>query len=363
MLYIGNSEGFRQRRISLWQTIPSRGTKIMNDEEKGTTEEQKSPENNPYFPVSKPISKEDFDRMPKRIGSHFTRGKNKESSCYIGLDDRGYYLFIDSKTKNLADFLPPEKRNIYTVDDEGKKIVYPKREPRPVSNPDQKQKERQYWIDGLTPRKVETQEIQIIGHEDLAKLINETPGRNLIFYTGAGVSTAGEVPVWNMSELVKQIGVDDYEAKGFHTQFNETPEQLLAKVTHFGETLFADVSTPAHIAIAEIVQSKPESIVFTENADFKHEAEGSRLSVMHAGNQTNDFLDVRLRAPEAKLLITVGLSKDDRSIINYLKRINPELKIVAINLVPTEYLDSNDAVVIGDCQKILPKVAELVKSS
>lgn len=334
----------------------------MNDEEVSKLELQNSPENNPNFPVSKPITKEDFDKIPRAMGTHFTRGKDKEKSCYLGLDRQGCYVYISSTTENLSAQIPQEKLNLYTVEEEARKIVYPRREKSSTPKPETGLKPKLYWIDDLRPRKVEGHEIPNISPEDLAKLITETPGKGLIFYTGAGISTAGEVPVWNMLELTKEIGVDDSEATGFNVQFKDNPEQLLAKVNHFRDTLFVDASTPAHVAIAEIVKVKPGSVVFTENADLKHEAEGSRISVIHAGRQTNDFLDVRLRAPDAKLLITVGLSIDDRAIIAYLKLMNPRLKIVSVNLGRSPYLDNSDAVVLGNCQEILPKVAQFVKS-
>jgi len=135
-------------------------------------------------------------------------------------------------------------------------------------------------------------------------------------------------------------------------------------VQQFGEQLFADCSTPAHRAVAEIVEAKPKAVVFTENIDYKHEAEGSRVSVVHMDAGHEVHTKVKLRANEAKLLITVALSKDDRAVIQYLKQTNPELKIVALTLkedtIP-DYLGKNDAVVIGDCQKFLPQIVTMVK--
>lgn len=333
-------------------SIPSRGTNTMNDEEV----------NKSYFPVSRPISKEDFDRIPLILGSDFIRGKNKDITCSLVANTKGCYVSLSSETENISSQIPQEKLILYTIENEGKRLIYPRQieRPSPVS---EKRLVKPYYVDGLKPRQIESRNVQVMTIEDLAGLIKETPGKGILFYTGAGISTAGEVPVWNMAQLHEALGVGDQDAKTFILSFEENPEDLITKLKHFRDTLFADASTPAHTAIAEIVKAKPGSVVFTENSDLKHEAEGSRLSAVHVGRQTNDFLDVRLRASEAKLLITVGLSKDDRAIINYLKKINPELRIVAINLVPTEYLDAGDAVVLGDCQEILPKVAQLVKSS
>lgn len=208
--------------------------------------------------------------------------------------------------------------------------------------------------------------------EELSALIEQTPGEGIIFYTGAGISRGGELPVWDMNTLNDRLhffleGMHDRSdpqgaVRTFLPAFINHPEQLTQAFSQFNEQLYADSSTPAHIAIAEIVESKPGSIVLTENVDKKHEAKGARISAVHLDSKRETFDKVKMRADKTQLLITVGLSVDDRAVIAFLKNKNPHLKIVALSLSPQEQGDiptylQGDFLVAGDCQQILPVVA------
>jgi NAD-dependent SIR2 family protein deacetylase len=56
------------------------------------------------------------------------------------------------------------------------------------------------------------------------------------------------------------------------------------------------------------------------------------------------------------VVITIGLSYDDRGFLGWYKENNPNGKIIAINLSQPPYLGSEDFILKGDCQNIIPKL-------
>ncbi|HNP89058.1 MAG: hypothetical protein BWY24_00233 [Microgenomates group bacterium ADurb.Bin219] len=291
---------------------------------------------NPLF--SKKISPEEFQKLPRRASFTFNFGGTSAiTSAHFEIDEDEIRLVVEEgRKKSIYPDLPEARERKSRVSKEG------------------------YYINGLSPRRTEIEKTQIkrISAEELAEIVNSISGDELIFYTGAGISTAGEKPAWNMDQLKENLGLNN-GGVGFVKQFRENPGILAAKVRQFANQLFTDTSTPAHEAIAGVIEAKPGTIIFTENTDLKHEAKGSRVSAIHLDLESGAFDKVRKRAIDAKILITVGLSKDDRGIINYLKRERPNLTIVSFTLTERtipDYLDQNDLVVLGDCQEKLPQV-------
>jgi len=174
-----------------------------------------------------------------------------------------------------------------------------------------------------------------------------------------------------MGALNRQLhmeGVYEHEdaegaIKTFLPAFVENPEALTQQFAEFERQLYVDVTTPAHEAISHIIDAKQGSIIITENVDLKHEAEGSRHDAVHLDSSLETFDLVKKRAEKAQVLITVGLSADDRSVIAYLKEKNPQLKIMAFALPPRHEKDipsflQGDYAIFGDCQQLLPKLAD-----
>lgn len=328
-----------------------------------TTEKESS-----FMPESKFLTEEEFSECPRDTTFNFRFGMNEDSWT-------AQFKIRGEKAQIVAEFdtdvqkqLDEESTSVFKIEQDGKRLIYP---PEDLSESTTEkiptENERNgYYIDGLKPRAtdIDKSEIGRLEIDDVVELISETNGRSLVFYTGAGISMGGESPVWGMTQLKENLGLEsggEVFAEHFKNPKDNNPENILNKVHEFRKQLFDDVSTPAHTAISEIAEDKKETIVFTENIDLKHEAKGSRLKAVHMDSDEESFNKVKLRAPDIEVLVTVGLSKDDRAIIQFLKRENPELKIVAFTLsdetIP-DYLDENDAVVLGDVQENLPKVAK-----
>lgn len=326
------------------------------------------------FPESTPITKEEFDAFPKRTGFTFEFGKGNDSRSG-GFNIDGDRILISAEFPfDIRPRLTPDHTKYFSLRKHGRKLVYPphnndnetSQQNTAQKEPLKNDSEDDYYIDKLTPRWLNTdkEKIEKLNSDQIAEMLLNLQGDELVFYSGAGISMGGELPAWGMPQLKKELGVtnpDDHFFDVFKDPINNPPAEIIQKLEEFKKQCFADLSTPAHNALTEIVKSKPGSIVFTENVDLKHEAEGSRLKAVHFDTGGDSFNKVRMRTPGAKVLVTLGLSQDDRGVIRYMKEHNPNLKIIAFNLsegtIP-KYLDDKDAVCLGDIQKILPEVAQ-----
>ena len=336
------------------------------------SDEAKEKKENIFFPETRSITEEEFIRLPRDVSFRFNMNNEVTPWAAEVKIRKGQSRIAAEFNFDVREKLDPNRLKQFFVQNEGRKLGYPiVTESQPDEQKSEKSNKESYYVDGLSPRKLETDrnKIEKMDSKQVAQLLNETDGSGLIFYTGAGISMGGDRPVWGMSKLWEELGLkgDGNEFSRVFRNPNEyPPSELIAKVDEFKAQLFEDVSTPAHVAIADIVASKEGSIVFTENVDLKHEAEGSRLAAIHMDSDSGAFTKAKLRSSEAKVLMTVGLSADDRAMIQYLKQQNPDLKVVAFTLseetIP-KYLDENDAVVLGDAQEILPLIAEVLNNN
>jgi NAD-dependent SIR2 family protein deacetylase len=60
------------------------------------------------------------------------------------------------------------------------------------------------------------------------------------------------------------------------------------------------------------------------------------------------------------VVITVGLSYDDRGFLGWYKENNPNGKIVAVNLSQPSYLGNEDFILKEDCQKAIPELEKRI---
>jgi hypothetical protein len=335
------------------------------------------------------VSKEEFDESANR---HLERGNNTFNStpvkgsdlkvdfAYRGGDVELGFVVSDEIFSQLTE----EQRERLGISTQGGMVEFVDKRKKGLferSNVEESDQEREtgegwgppdnYFINGEKPRviRAEADSVKKVTVDDVAKLIEETPGDGIVFYTGAGISRGGESPIWGMNEFLKEMHMDSGELE-FVTNFASNAGDLAKRFRDFIGTFYEDVSTPAHIAIKNIVEQKPGASVFTENHDLKHEAEGSRIKPVHLGNQRsyNQFIEA---AERAELLITVGLSHDDRAGIELMKKENPNLKIVAFSLPIDQATlpnflaenDPNDSAILEDAQVLLPEVAEKVKET
>ena len=58
-----------------------------------------------------------------------------------------------------------------------------------------------------------------------------------------------------------------------------------------------------------------------------------------------------------KIIVCVGLSRDDRGLLGYFKKYNPNIILIALNLNTPNYLSNTDFLLQDDLQKVLPELA------
>ena len=237
---------------------------------------------------------------------------------------------------------------------------------------------------------------QVIEPHDAADIIAGTDPRQIVFYTGAGISNAGEYPVLDHGGLGDLLGFCDGSLRSSGGVQNDlfvqrflTDQQkgieIMQGYDDFLHNMYVDESTLAHCAIARIVRALDlQPIILTSNHDLKHEAEGSRVTatkVRHAWH-ISDSLGlpdqeeavrasvrhvIEARALQTRLLIVAGNAHDYRGVYAYMREVNPSLTILAINkhAQPTElpYVGAQDYLIPGDAQNTLPEIATRLEAS
>lgn len=191
--------------------------------------------------------------------------------------------------------------------------------------------------------------------EGLSTIIRD---KKVLFYTGAGLSIAAGVP--GMEDLQSLMGLN---APGEEIVFAvgnivKEPFKAAKAFAAFQMACTGKKPTKAHYAIEKLSRFK-EIRVISENLDFLHEASGIHpYRLMHAP-------DVRkaLTADELSgfdYVICAGLSFDDKGFLGWYKQCCPKGGIIAIDKTLPSYLGSDDFLVTGDLQEVLPQVAEHV---
>ncbi len=332
----------------------------------GVSEKSSGNREKSSLPGTEIIKDEEFGELPRVCRFNFP-DKASGRGCFFEVNGNEVRVGMTSDI-DVREVNPDEELGRYQISDDGKEIRFPKEneklEQLGLEVDENSGEKQEYYIDGLNPREINLseREVQKKDMEWLAALINELEGGEIMIYTGAGISMDGEDGVLGMDELRASLGLDgSLSGDNFENLFRDNPDKLVDKVKEFGNSLFIDKSTEAHKAISKLVEKKPGVLVMTENIDLKHEAEGSRLAVTHMDGDNLAFGQVILRTNVTKAVIVVGMSHDDRAILEYMKHRNPDVMIVAIDNcvkgVPS-FLGKEDTLIQGDCQKTLPELVE-----
>lgn len=176
--------------------------------------------------------------------------------------------------------------------------------------------------------------------------------KSILFYTGAGLSRASNVPT--MDQLYQLLGLEMGERFLFSLEKALIkPREFASNILIFHNACIYSPPTAAHIALKNISLFKNCRII-TENLDALHEASGIspyRVDPNHLRNEIDEktlsFFDY---------IICIGLSHDDRGFLGWYKEKYPQGKIIAIDLQQPSYLGDEDFLISGDVQEILPAV-------
>ncbi|HBR18714.1 MAG: hypothetical protein A3G30_06210 [Chlamydiae bacterium RIFCSPLOWO2_12_FULL_49_12] len=198
-------------------------------------------------------------------------------------------------------------------------------------------------------RVIENEKPTIITEEELASIIRN---KNVLFYTGAGLSASSNVPTMNQLESLLGIkkGVDFFPAL---KKAIETPQWFALQIQSFHQACFSSPPTKAHLALKELALFKHCQIV-TENLDSLHEQTGIMPYRIDANHLKTEIDSDALREIDA--IICIGLSYDDRGFLGWYKKHNPEGKVISIDLSCPSYLGNDDLLLKGDLQTIIPQL-------
>ena len=149
------------------------------------------------------------------------------------------------------------------------------------------------------------------------------------------------------------------------TSLKRDPQNHLEQMRSFFSSLTNSIPTDAHSAIKQI----NFDLVFTENLDNLHEKTGTEPIKLNTISVQN--FKAKVNPEEIKkidVLVTTGLSHDDRGFIAYLREINPHLIVIANDLpgsVPN-FLNPNnekDLYLEGDAHRVFQDILEATKKS
>lgn len=187
---------------------------------------------------------------------------------------------------------------------------------------------------------------------ETCQLVEAMKGKKVLFYTGAGISIASGVH--SMDQLQETLEIEMSEkVDGLLKKAVANPQGVIDSWEEFTKAAFEKPATPAHQSLGTLAQ-RFKSQIFTENVDHLQERAGVK-----ATHLTGPWLKENVQPEWLKdidVVITVGLSYDDRGFLGWYKENNPNGKIIAVNLSQPSYLGNEDFILKGDCQKVIPEL-------
>jgi NAD-dependent SIR2 family protein deacetylase len=187
---------------------------------------------------------------------------------------------------------------------------------------------------------------------EMAQLVEALKDKKVLFYTGAGISMASGVH--SMDQLQESLGIEmSQKVDDLLKRAVANPQSVIDSWEEFTKAAFEKPATPAHQSLGTLAQ-KLKSQIFTENVDHLQERAGVK-----ATHLTGPWLKENVQPEWLKdidVVITVGLSYDDRGFLGWYKENNPNGKIVGVNLSQPSYLGNEDFMLKGDCQKVIPEL-------
>lgn len=198
-----------------------------------------------------------------------------------------------------------------------------------------------------------------ISIEKLGEIIKT---KNVIFYTGAGIS-AGSVPT--MDELMRDLEISDklqigHNLQTYITDIIQRQESYIDVLRDFFNKCENALPSKAHTVISKVISEGNQPLV-TENLDQLHQKTGLTPIVLTSCDVCSKDEKIKTALSAADFVITIGLNSDESGFLKFYKQMNPKGKIVSINLQCTDYLSDDDMLVIGDIQDVFEKLESLVK--
>ncbi len=187
------------------------------------------------------------------------------------------------------------------------------------------------------------------------KIISIISNKQILFYTGAGLSIASEVP--SMTQLYDLLGLKEGVEFAFSLQQAlKEPKKISKRISAFHDACFFSLPTEAHKALAKLAIFKNTKIV-TENLDCLHEYSGILPYRINA-EELREIGDSQLS--NIDYIICIGLSYDDKGFLGWYKNNNPNGKIISIDIGDPSYLGDDDFIIHADLQHLIPLLANQI---
>lgn len=296
----------------------------------------------------KTLSLKEIASLPKTVNLAW----NKEQSSFHFETKEGEVLFEIFFPGNLPDAFTESEKALFKKTDDGYFFSFH----YPSGKRNEANCNHSKWVHSLTLAKplIVQHQIPFITN-DLYLLKKQIKNKRVLFYTGAGISKDADIST--MAELDSLLG---FEKKHDFVQWAKEslhyPAPLSCKIKTFHESCFTAAPTPAHMALSELALLK-RTRIFTENLDLLHQKTGFDVVTVTGALKGLQFLQ------NIDLVITMGLSRDNKGFLGLYKQLNPRGKIIAIDLQQPNYLGYSDTWFAGDLQEVLPQLLTLMKKN
>ena len=187
--------------------------------------------------------------------------------------------------------------------------------------------------------------IREMGVEEVCSVLVE---KQVLIFTGAGISTAGGFP--DAATFWPSLGLGgDQPVSGFIRDVFECPPSLVERI----EAIYRAKPTPAHWALKRL-QDRFGLAIWSGNFDGLHEASGTRIRFVTSTDEKFTYEELRRH----DVVLTVGVSQFGfGNFAAAYREARPDGRIIAINPELPPYLVPGDGLVRAGCQEVLPDIA------
>lgn len=197
--------------------------------------------------------------------------------------------------------------------------------------------------------KYENSNPKLLLKSDITELLKD---KNIAIYTWAWIS---RWKIYDMNELESKTWINKEFIKNDFKKLIENKDVILGIWDYFTNSFWQSEPNEWHYHIAKICKEK-HVILFTENYDKLHQK--TLVNPIGNINKSLDNQENQEYFRNLDFIITVWLRKDDRWFLWYYRKLNPNGRIISLNLDKSEYLSDNDYLLKWDLHENLLYIAD-----
>lgn len=304
----------------------------------------------PFFFLPEKISHEALKAKLEKRSLDMTWGSGKESFLrFISKNEEIYFeICLKNLPKEMDEFIQEVKEHFVEIENNHYLFSYRLSSSLEEINqfmPSSYIKEAEDNKEGpyiVADRRIkENSHPLLMSYENLYEIIKQ---KKVLFYTGAGMSSAAGVPA--MKELYTLLDLKEGEEFIFSLkQALDAPKEFASKIASFHKKCLYSAPMQTHFELANLTLYTKTRLL-TENLDTLHEASGILPYRIYPFELKSDLTKFDLS--QIDYIICIGLSFDDRGFLAWYKEQNPRGKIVSIDLNQPSYLGDEDYWLKGD---------------